>query len=222
MSPRHVPASAAELQRVGLFGSLSGETIAKLAGRMVREQFPAGTAIVIEGDNTDRFYVLLSGLANVWQDGRGTRVPGGRQERPDRGGWHLAQMPPRHHVRDVLPAQHARAGDVERTLHVPDDGRVEFDGSDLGSMGEKQIRRLRSDMTVIFQEPYQSLNPRMSIGSIIEEPMIIHERSLSRSARFEVWDVLIGPTSAKCLARIKRSIPAPAAERLVSTSARSF
>ena len=74
MSPRHVPASAAELQRVGLFGSLSGETIAKLAGRMVREQFPAGSAIVTEGEHTDRFYVLLSGLATVTQEGRGTRA----------------------------------------------------------------------------------------------------------------------------------------------------
>ena len=42
MSPRHVPASVTELQRVGLFGSLPGETIVKLAGRMVREEFPAG------------------------------------------------------------------------------------------------------------------------------------------------------------------------------------
>jgi CRP/FNR family cyclic AMP-dependent transcriptional regulator len=74
MSPRHVPASTAELQRVGLFGSLSGETIGKLAGRMVREQVPPGTAIVTEGECTDRFYVLLSGLASVTQEGRGTRA----------------------------------------------------------------------------------------------------------------------------------------------------
>jgi len=74
MSPRHVPASAAELQRVGLFGSLSGETIARLAAQMVREQFPAGSAIVTEGEHTDRFYVLLSGLATVTQEGRGTRA----------------------------------------------------------------------------------------------------------------------------------------------------
>ena len=50
MSPRHVPASVSELQRIGLFGSLPGETIVKLAGRMVREEFPAGTPIVVEGD----------------------------------------------------------------------------------------------------------------------------------------------------------------------------
>jgi CRP-like cAMP-binding protein len=74
MSPRHVPASVTELQRVGLFGSLPGETIAKLAERMVREEIAQGTAIVREGDHTDRFYVLLSGLAAVTQESRGARA----------------------------------------------------------------------------------------------------------------------------------------------------
>ena len=74
MSPRHVPASVTELQRVGLFGSLPGETIAKLAERMMREDVSPGTAIVREGDLTDRFYVLLSGLAAVTQEGRGARA----------------------------------------------------------------------------------------------------------------------------------------------------
>jgi CRP-like cAMP-binding protein len=73
MSPRHVPASVTELQRVGLFGSLPGETIARLAERMVREEIPQGTAIVRERDHTDRFYVLVSGLAAVAQEGRGAR-----------------------------------------------------------------------------------------------------------------------------------------------------
>ena len=73
MSPRHVPASVTEIQRIGLFGSLPGETIAKLAERMVREEVSAGRTIVAEGDQTDRFYVLLSGLAGVTQAGRGAR-----------------------------------------------------------------------------------------------------------------------------------------------------
>jgi CRP-like cAMP-binding protein len=74
MSPRHVPASTAELQRVGLFGSLSGEQLTRLAERMTREDVPMGRAIVTEGEYTDRFYVLLSGLAAVSQDGRGARA----------------------------------------------------------------------------------------------------------------------------------------------------
>ena len=73
MSPRHIPASVTELQRIGLFGSLPGETIAKLAVRMVREEVAAGRTIVAEDAQTDRFYVLLSGLAGVTQAGRGAR-----------------------------------------------------------------------------------------------------------------------------------------------------
>jgi CRP-like cAMP-binding protein len=74
VSPRHIPASVTELQRIGLFGSLSGETLGKLAERMVREEMPSGRAIVTEGEYTDRFYVLLSGLAAVTQEGRGARA----------------------------------------------------------------------------------------------------------------------------------------------------
>ena len=74
MSPRHVPASVTELQRVGLFGSLPGDTMLKLAERMTREEIAPGAAIVTEGDHTDRFYVLLSGLAAVTQEGRGARA----------------------------------------------------------------------------------------------------------------------------------------------------
>ena len=68
-----VPASVTELQRIGLFGSLPGETITKLAAGMVREEFPGGRRIVAESDHTDRFYVLLSGLAGITQEGRGAR-----------------------------------------------------------------------------------------------------------------------------------------------------
>lgn len=73
MSPRHVPASVTELQRVGLFGSLPGETIGKLAERMAREEVAAGSTILREGETTDRFFVLLSGLAGVTQATSGAR-----------------------------------------------------------------------------------------------------------------------------------------------------
>ena len=73
MSPRHVPASVTELARVGLFASLSGEALAKLADRMRREEVAAGTVLVREGDSGDRFYVLLSGMAGVTQSSLGGR-----------------------------------------------------------------------------------------------------------------------------------------------------
>ena len=73
MSPKHVPASVTELQRVGLFGSLPAETLGRLAERMRREDVVAGTPLIREGDSDDRFYVLISGLAAVTQADRGAR-----------------------------------------------------------------------------------------------------------------------------------------------------
>ena len=74
MSPRHVPASVTELQRIGLFGSLPGETIASSPSAWCGRTIPAGRAIVTEGEHTDRFYVLLSGSPAVTQAGRGARA----------------------------------------------------------------------------------------------------------------------------------------------------
>jgi CRP-like cAMP-binding protein len=62
-----------ELSRVGLLSSLPGETLARLADRMAREDVGAGHTIVAEGEAGDRFYVLLAGMASVTQTGRGTR-----------------------------------------------------------------------------------------------------------------------------------------------------
>jgi CRP-like cAMP-binding protein len=73
MSPRHVPASVTELARVGLFASLPGETLGKLAERMQRDDVPAGTVLIREGQPGDRFFVLLSGIAGVSQESRGER-----------------------------------------------------------------------------------------------------------------------------------------------------
>ena len=73
MSPRHVPATVHELSRVGLLAGLPGEMLTALARRMTREEVPGGTTIVAEGDDGDRFYVVLSGLLTVSQAGRGQR-----------------------------------------------------------------------------------------------------------------------------------------------------
>ena len=67
MSPRHVPATQAELARVGLLSELPGERLVELAARMRREDVPAGAAPVVEGDEGKRFYVVLNGLFAVKQ-----------------------------------------------------------------------------------------------------------------------------------------------------------
>jgi CRP-like cAMP-binding protein len=73
MSPRHVPASVTELARIGLFATLSGQTLAKLADRMQRDEIPAGAVLIREGEPGDRFFVLLSGVAAVSQSSLGER-----------------------------------------------------------------------------------------------------------------------------------------------------
>lgn len=73
MSPRASSATAHELARAGLLATLSGETLARLAARMEREEIAAGSAIVREGDEGDRFYVLLAGMMAVSQRSIGPR-----------------------------------------------------------------------------------------------------------------------------------------------------
>jgi ATP-binding cassette, subfamily B, bacterial len=65
VSPRHVPATAHELARVELLAGLPGEVLAKLAQGMRREEVPSGEAPVVEGEEGDRFYVILSGIFAV-------------------------------------------------------------------------------------------------------------------------------------------------------------
>jgi len=59
-------------------------------------------------------------------------------------------------------------------LHRPTEGSVLFDGEDLTLLDGNELRAYRRRMQMIFQDPYSSLNPRMSVGSIVAEPMVIH------------------------------------------------
>ena len=59
-------------------------------------------------------------------------------------------------------------------LTHPTSGKVFFQGEDISQMNKKQLKAMRRDMQFIFQDPYASLNPRMTIGEIISEPMVIH------------------------------------------------
>ena len=59
-------------------------------------------------------------------------------------------------------------------LIEPTAGRIVFDGRDLLSLGKTEMRRLRREMQIIFQDPFSSLNPRMRIGAMIEEPILVH------------------------------------------------
>ena len=73
MSPRHVPATVTELSSVPLLAELPGTRLNALAVRMDREELGPGTTIVREGEPGDRFFVLLSGMAQVQQEALGQR-----------------------------------------------------------------------------------------------------------------------------------------------------
>jgi oligopeptide transport system ATP-binding protein len=59
-------------------------------------------------------------------------------------------------------------------LYKPTGGKVIFEGRELNNLSSKEMRRMRREMQVIFQDPYSSLNPRMTAGNIIGEPLIVH------------------------------------------------
>src|SRR3990167_3700483 len=70
-------------------------------------------------------------------------------------------------------------------LYRPTAGEIVYEGRDLCKLGSGDIRRMRRRMQMIFQDPYASLNPRMSVGSIIAEPIVIHSLARSRNERRE-------------------------------------
>jgi oligopeptide transport system ATP-binding protein len=70
-------------------------------------------------------------------------------------------------------------------LYKPTAGTVDFGGTELTKLNGNALRRMRRKMQMIFQDPYASLNPRMSVGSIIGEPLTIHGLAKGSKARKE-------------------------------------
>jgi len=64
-------------------------------------------------------------------------------------------------------------------------GSVRFDGTDLTQLSTRELRRLRRRMQIIFQDPYSSLNPRMTVGSIISEPIETHHLAATKQAKMQ-------------------------------------
>jgi peptide/nickel transport system ATP-binding protein len=65
-------------------------------------------------------------------------------------------------------------------LIEPTAGSVVFDGNDIIKLDKNRLRMMREKMQIIFQDPYSSLDPRMTVASIIAEPLIIHNRATSK------------------------------------------
>ena len=72
------------------------------------------------------------------------------------------------------------AGRLVLRLIEPTSGNIRFDGRDLLALGEREVRSLRRQMQVIFQDPYASLNPRMTVGAMLAEPLALHRLARGR------------------------------------------
>ena len=75
-------------------------------------------------------------------------------------------------------------------LIEPDSGSVRFDGQDVLAASGSELRRLRRDMQIIFQDPYGSLDSRMTVGQIVCEPIAIHGGESSGSRRKRAAEML--------------------------------
>jgi oligopeptide transport system ATP-binding protein len=75
-------------------------------------------------------------------------------------------------------------------LIEPSDGEVFFEGQDILKLGKKPMRALRRQMQIIFQDPYASLNPRMTVASIVGEPLEIHKIAKGRAKEESVANIL--------------------------------
>ena len=75
-------------------------------------------------------------------------------------------------------------------LHEPTSGEVRFEGRNIVGLPNKEIQALRREMQIIFQDPYASLNPRLSIRSIISEPLKIHGIGTKVQQNAKVEDLL--------------------------------
>jgi oligopeptide/dipeptide ABC transporter ATP-binding protein len=86
-------------------------------------------------------------------------------------------------------------------LIEPTEGNIVFEGEDITELGKNELRMVRSKMQLIFQDPYSSLNPRLTIGDIITEPLIVHnlvDRSeLNDRVQRLMLDVGLSPSQSK-------------------------
>ncbi len=68
-------------------------------------------------------------------------------------------------------------------LLKPTDGSVKFEGKELTTMSKSDLRGIRREMQIVFQDPYASLNPRMTVGDIVAEPLVVHSIGNRKSRR---------------------------------------
>src|ERR687887_238050 len=86
-------------------------------------------------------------------------------------------------------------------LYQPTAGSVRFGGTELTTLKGESLRRMRRRMQMIFQDPYASLNPRMTVGDIIGEPIEVHRLAAGPQKRERVQGLRIGGAGARAVER---------------------
>jgi peptide/nickel transport system ATP-binding protein len=82
-------------------------------------------------------------------------------------------------------------------LVEPSAGKIIYDGKDITHVYHEELRQLRKKMQIIFQDPYSSLNPRMTITDILTEPLNIHKVGANKNERFDMARELIEKVGLK-------------------------
>src|SRR5581483_10081413 len=75
-------------------------------------------------------------------------------------------------------------------LLKPTNGSVRFMDKELTKLSRDDLREMRKEMQIVFQDPYSSLNPRMTVGNIVAEPMLVHDQGTRRSREARVRELL--------------------------------
>ncbi|HET6601420.1 MAG TPA: ATP-binding cassette domain-containing protein [Gaiella sp.] len=75
-------------------------------------------------------------------------------------------------------------------LMRPTSGSVRFEGRELTELSGEELRRVRRNAQIVFQDPYSSLDPRMTVGNIVAEPLVVHSVGTRRDRRTRVRELL--------------------------------
>lgn len=88
-------------------------------------------------------------------------------------------------------------GRMVMRLLAPTNGEIWFNGKDISKLNDKQLRETRKELQMIFQDPYASLNPRMTVGELISEPLLVHNMLTKKEREKRVHQLLeyVGLTS---------------------------
>lgn len=72
----------------------------------------------------------------------------------------------------------------------PTEGNIVFEGNDISNLSPKELRKYRREIQMVFQDPFASLNPRKTVGTLLEEPFVIHNLYTSKERREKVSELL--------------------------------